>query len=245
MSTCPNQYLVAVLSPLRCLHGRRHSLLRLPRRCALTSRHDPAAICFGFFLLWSNDHCCGGSVRNPTPSRECAHPRRLAVLCFSRPLKKCAHLTPFCVTFLYKETPEHQASRSALLQPLDLGSWNTLPASAVGARQVWSRSEILVGIQVTARLALNTSPVDRVGRPECRRVDQVRHENPAHAGRTADKAQNSDALTNQCDGLKGVKGSVARNQSEREGVIASNSLRSRHRMRQGDAVPRSQQLCAL
>lgn len=61
----------------------------------------------------------------------------------------------------------------------------------------------------------------------------------------ADNAQNSDALTNQCDGLKGVKGSIAGNQSEREGVIASNSLRSRHRMRQGDAVPRSQQRCAV
>lgn len=33
-----------------------------------------------------------------------------------------------------------------------------------------------------------------------------------------------------------MKGSTPRNQSERKGVIASNSLRSRHQMRQGDAV---------
>lgn len=59
----------------------------------------------------------------------------------------------------------------------------------------------------------------------------------ANAGQSADNAQNSDALTNRCDGLKAVKGSIPRSQSEREGVIASNSLRSRHQMRQGDAVP--------
>lgn len=53
--------IAAALSP-----RRRHSLLRLPRRCALTSRHDPAAIYFGRCLLLSSDQSCGGSVRNST-----------------------------------------------------------------------------------------------------------------------------------------------------------------------------------
>lgn len=53
--------IAAALSP-----RRRHSLGRLPRRCALTSRHDPAAICFGRWLLSSSDQSCGGNVRNPT-----------------------------------------------------------------------------------------------------------------------------------------------------------------------------------
>lgn len=102
--------IAAVLAP-----RRRHSLLRLPRRCALTSRHDPAAICFGRGFLWSSDQSCGGDVRNPAPSRECTHPRRLAVLCFSRPLKNCTHLTPFCAGCFLQGNPRtsRHSSRSA------------------------------------------------------------------------------------------------------------------------------------
>lgn len=108
-------------------------------------------------------------------SCECTHPRRLAVLCFSRPLKNCAHLTTFCIAFLLQGDPRisSQSFRSA---PAALRPRLVAPLLQYTQKLAQPRNRSSMGVHVTARLVLNTSPVDRVGRPECRRVDQVRQD---------------------------------------------------------------------